>query len=300
MEKKNTKEKLKNPLTSYYTGGYKEQPQPSPGIQQKLQPQPDCGEESYEGHQRLAGRKALITGADSGIGRATAIAYAREGADIVLNYLPEEQCDAEEVACYIEKAGRKAFLLPGNLEDEHFCSKLVQEANQKLGGLDILTLVAGYQKSVDDIEKIRTEDITKTFTTNVFSLFWLIKAALPYLPAGSSIITTSSIQAFQPNPDLLDYAATKAAIIAFTRGLAKQLAPKGIRANCVAPGPIWTPLQVTEAQPKGKLAHFGQTTPLQRAGQPVELAGTYVLLASDESSYTTAEVYGVTGGHHTS
>lgn len=264
-----------------------------------MQPRPDCGEESYEGHQRLAGRKALITGGDSGIGRAAAIAYAREGADIVLNYLPEEQCDAEEVASYIEKAGRKVFLIPGNLENENFCCQLVEEANKKLGGLDILTLVAGYQKSVDDIEKIKTEDIKKTFTTNVFSLFWLIKAAIPYLPAGSSIITTSSIQAFQPNPDLLDYAATKAAIIAFTRGLGKQLASKGIRVNSVAPGPIWTPLQVTEAQPKGKLAHFGQSTPLQRAGQPVELAGTYVLLASNESSYTTAEVYGVTGGHHT-
>ena len=264
-----------------------------------MQPRPDCGEESYEGHQRLAGRKALITGGDSGIGRAAAIAYAREGADIVLNYLPEEQCDAEEVASYIEKAGRKVFLIPGNLEDENFCSQLVEEANKKLGGLDILTLVAGYQKSVDDIEKIKTEDIKKTFTTNVFSLFWLIKAAIPYLPAGSSIITTSSIQAFQPNPDLLDYAATKAAIIALTRGLGKQLASKGIRVNSVAPGPIWTPLQVTEAQPKGKLAHFGQSPPLQRAAHPLELAGTYVLLSSNESSYTTAEVYGVTGGHHT-
>lgn len=299
MEKKNTKEPLKNPLTSYYSGGYEEQPQSSPGIQQKVHPRPDCGEESYEGHQRLNGRKALITGGDSGIGRAAAIAYAREGADIVLNYLPEEQCDAEEVASYIEKAGRKVFLIPGNLEDENFCRQLVEEANKKLGGLDILTLVAGYQKSVDDIEKIKTEDIQRTFMTNVFSLFWLIKAAIPYLPAGSSIITTSSIQAFQPSPDLLDYASTKAAIIAFTRGLGKQLASKGIRVNSVAPGPIWTPLQVTEAQPEGKLAHFGQSTPLKRAGQPVELAGTYVLLASNESSYTTAEVYGVTGGQHT-
>lgn len=299
MEKKNTKEPLKNPLTSYYSGGYEEQPQSSPGIQQKVHPRPDCGEESYEGHQRLSGRKALITGGDSGIGRAAAIAYAREGADIVLNYLPEEQCDAEEVASYIEKAGRKVFLIPGNLEDENFCRQLVEETNKKLDGLDILTLVAGYQKSVDDIEKIKTEDIQRTFMTNVFSLFWLVKAAIPYLPAGSSIITTSSIQAFQPSPDLLDYASTKAAIIAFTRGLGKQLASKGIRVNSVAPGPIWTPLQVTEAQPEGKLAHFGQSTPLKRAGQPVELAGTYVLLASNESSYTTAEVYGVTGGQHT-
>ena len=179
MEKKNTKEQLKNPLTGYYTGGYKEQPQPSPGIQQKMQPRPDCGEESYEGHQRLAGRKALITGGDSGIGRAAAIAYAREGADIVLNYLPEEQCDAEEVASYIEKAGRKVFLIPGNLEDEYFCSQLVEEAYKKLGGLDILTLVAGYQKSVDDIEIRKREDIITPFSSSVLRLFWRRRAAIP-------------------------------------------------------------------------------------------------------------------------
>ncbi len=291
---------LQNPLKAYYTEAFDEQPQKSPGLQSKLHPQPDCGEESYVGHERLAGRKALVTGGDSGIGRAAAIAFAREGADVAINYLPEEQSDAEEVARYIEEAGRKVVLIPGDLKDEKFCQEMIEKAHRELDGLDILALVAGRQVSVKNIQDLPSKQLIDVFTTNVFSLFWTIKAALPHLPAGASIITTTSIQAYQPNPDLLDYAATKAAIIAFSRGLAKQLAEKGIRVNSVAPGPIWTPLQVTEAQPKGKLAKFGQSTPLKRAGEPVELAGTYVLLASNESSYTTAEVYGITGGHHTS
>lgn len=295
MEKQ---QKLHNPLTAYHTGGFDEQPQPSPGLQSKLHPAPDCGEESYTGHERLQGRKALVTGGDSGIGRAAAIAFAREGADVAINYLPEEQSDAEEVARYIEECGRKAVLIPGDLREEEFCHSLVKEALDKLGGLDILALVGGYQCSESDITKIKTESIIRTFTTNVFSLFWIMQAAVPHLPAGASVITTSSIQAYRPSPDLSDYAASKAAIMAFTRSLARQLAPKGIRVNSVAPGPIWTPLQVTEAQPKGKLPVFGQDTPLKRAGQPVELAAVYVLLASEESSYTTAEVYGVTGGNH--
>lgn len=297
--KKKMNEGLQNPLEAYYTGGYEEQPQPSPGLQSKLHPRPDCGEESYEGHERLTGRKALVTGGDSGIGRAAAIAFAREGADVAISYLPEEQSDAEEVARYIEKAGRKAVLIPGDVQDEDFCRKMVEEAREKLGGLDVLALVAGYQISVDDIEKIKTEDLLRTFTTNILSLFWIIRAAVPHLPAGSSIVTTGSIQAYRPSPDLLDYSATKAAIITFSRALGKQLAGKGIRVNSIAPGPIWTPLQVTEAQPEGKLPKFGQNTPLKRAGQPVELASAYVLLASNESSYTTAEVYGITGGQHT-
>lgn len=296
---KNNHSKLENPLNAYYTGGFEEQLQKSPGIQSQMHPKPDCGEESYRGHDKLAGRKALVTGGDSGIGRAAAIAFAREGADVAINYLPEEQSDAEEVARYIEKAGRKAVLLPGDLKEESFCQQMIQQAQETLGGLDLLVLAAGKQVSVEDIQNIRTEQITSTFSVNVFSLFWTIKAALPLLPPGSSIITTSSIQAYRPNPDLLDYAASKAAIIAFTRALARQLSSKGIRVNSVAPGPIWTPLQVTEAQPQGKLAHFGESTPLGRAGQPVELASVYVLLASSESSYTTAEVYGVTGGNHT-
>lgn len=294
------KENLQNPLNAYYAGTYDEQPQPSPGLQSKLHPLPDCGEESYIGHDRLLGRKALVTGGDSGIGRAAAIAFAREGADVAINYLPEEQSDAEEVARYIEKAGRKAVLIPGDLQEEEFCRQMVKEANEKLGGLDILALVAGYQIAVDDIEKIKTADLSRTFATNVYSLFWTVREAVPLLPPGSSIITTSSIQAYQPSKNLLDYAASKAAIIAITQGLGAQLAPKGIRVNSVAPGPIWTPLQVTEGREPGSLAEFGQKTPLKRAGQPVELASVYVLLASGESSYTTSEVYGVTGGHHTS
>lgn len=296
MEKQ---QKLKNPLTAYYTDGFEEQPQHSPGLQSKLHPLPDCGEESYQGHERLKGRKALVTGGDSGIGRAAAIAFAREGADVAINYLPEEQSDAEEVAHYIEKAGRKAVLIPGDLQSEEFCHNLVKEAREKLGGLDILALVGGYQFSEEDVTKMKTENILRTFTTNAFSLFWIIQAAVSELPAGASIITTGSIQAFRPSPNLADYAASKAAIIAITRALAKQLASKGIRVNSIAPGPIWTPLQVTEAQPEGKLPKFGQSTPLKRAGQPVELAAAFVLLASEESSYTTAEVYGITGGEHT-
>ena len=300
MENKNkSKSELENPRDEYYTGKYPEQKQEAPGVQADMKPEPDCGEKSYVGHNRLEGRKALVTGGDSGIGRAAAIAYAREGADVAINYMPSEQKDAEEVAEWIEKAGRKAVLIPGDLKDEAFCKKLVDEAYKKLGGLDILALVAGKQTAVENIEDLPTEQLVETFETNVFSLFWIIKAALPYLPAGATIITTSSIEGFNPNPHLLDYAATKAAIIAFTRALAKQLAQKGIRVNSVAPGPVWTALQVTGGQPTDKLPDFGKSTPLGRAGQPAELAGVYVLLASPESSFTTAEVYGVTGGNHT-
>ncbi|MCD8079479.1 MAG: SDR family oxidoreductase [Bacteroides sp.] len=292
-------EEMQNPLHEYREEGYPEQLQKAPGIQKEMNPVPDCGEETYIGHGRLKGRKALVTGGDSGIGRAAAIAYAKEGADVAINYLPSEQKDAEDVAKVIEKAGQKAILIPGDISDEEFCKEMIEEANASLGGLDILTLVAGKQVAKEDILEITTEQLTATFATNVFSLFWIVKAAIPYLPEGATIITTSSIQAFQPSPTLVDYAATKSAIVAFTRALAKQLAPKGIRVNSVAPGPIWTALQVSGGQPQDKLPKFGQDTPLKRAGQPVELAAIYVLLASQESSYVTAEVYGVTGGNHT-
>lgn len=298
MKKEEEKYTL-NPLDAYYNGDYEKQPQHAPGIQSEMNPRPDCGEKSYKGHNRLTGRKALITGADSGIGRAAAIAFAREGADIALNYLPEEQSDAEEVAHYIEEAGRKAVLIPGDLKDENFCQQLVKEAGEKLEGLDILALIAGKQVSTKNIADLSTQQLVETFQTNVFSLYWMVKAALSYLKPGSSIITTSSIQAFDPNPDLTDYAATKAAIVSFTRSMGKQLASKGIRVNSIAPGPIWTPLQISGAQPQEAIPHFGQNTPLKRAGQPAELAAAYVLLASNESTYTTAEVYGITGGHHT-
>lgn len=294
----NRKKNLPNPLDQYYTGEFPLKKQSAPGLQSKMEPVPDCGEESYVGHGRLKDRKALVTGGDSGIGRAVAIAYAREGADVAINYLPSEQKDAEEVAGLIREAGRKAVLIPGDLSDEEFCKQMVQEANRQLEGLDILALIAGKQVAVDNIEELTTEQFKKTFETNVFSLFWIVKEALPLLPPGSTIITTSSTQAYQPGNELLDYAATKSAIIAFTRGLAKQIAPKGIRANIVAPGPVWTPLQVVGGQPDEKIPEFGQNTPLKRAGQPVELAAVYVLLASPESSFTTAEVYGVTGGNH--
>lgn len=294
----NRKKNLPNPLDQYYTGEFPLKKQSAPGLQSKMEPVPDCGEESYVGHGRLKDRKALVTGGDSGIGRAVAIAYAREGADVAINYLPSEQKDAEEVAGLIREAGRKAVLIPGDLSDEEFCKQMVQEANRQLEGLDILALIAGKQVAVDNIENLTTEQFKKTFETNVFSLFWTVKEALPLLPPGSTIITTSSTQAYQPGNELLDYAATKSAIIAFTRGLAKQIAPKGIRANIVAPGPVWTPLQVVGGQPDEKIPEFGQNTPLKRAGQPVEVAAVYVLLASPESSFTTAEVYGVTGGNH--
>ncbi|MCD8165066.1 MAG: SDR family oxidoreductase [Bacteroides sp.] len=297
--KKKIHEGLINPLSEYYTGGYPKQVQKAPGVQEETTPVPDCGEETYVGNNRLKGRKALITGGDSGIGRAVAIAFAREGADIVVNYLPSEQKDADSLAELLEKEGHKVYLVPGDLSEEKFSRELVKTAVDKMGGLDIMALVAGKQVAQKSIQDITTEQLVNTFATNVFSLFWIAQAALPHMPAGSTIVTTTSIQAYQPSPTLVDYAATKGAIMDFTRALAKQVAEKGIRANSVAPGPIWTALQVSGGQPQEKLPEFGQDTPLKRAGQPVELAGVYVYLASNESSYVTAEVYGVTGGNHT-
>ena len=288
--------KLENPLNQFFTEDFPKQYQEPPALQSKMDPRPDCGEESYQGNEQLVGRKALVTGGDSGIGRAAAIAYAREGADIVLNYLPEEESDAQEVKQLIEQAGRKAILIPGDLSDEAFCKQLVDQAHKELGGLDILALIAGKQQAVEDILELSTEQLRQTFEINVFSLFWVVKAALPYLPEGSSIITTSSVQGYNPSANLLDYASTKFAINGFSRGLAKQLAPKGIRVNVVAPGPIWTPLQISGGQPSEAIPTFGQDTPLQRAGQPVELSDIYVFLASTKSSYVTAQIYGITGG----
>lgn len=290
---------LINPLTKYYNGLFPLQHQKMPGVQENMRPEPDCGEESYQGCGKLKGRKALVTGGDSGIGRAAAIAYAREGADVAINYLPSEKEDAEEVKTLIEKSGQQAVLIPGDVSDENFCAEMVETAVSELGGLDILTLVAGKQQFVKDILDLDTKQLRQTFETNVFSMYWTVKAALPHMEAGSSIITTSSVQAYQPGEMLLDYAATKSAIIAFTKALASQIAEKGIRANCVAPGPIWTALQIVGGQPDEKIPTFGQDTLLKRAGQPVELAPVYVLLASDESSYTTAQVYSVTGGMYT-
>lgn len=287
---------LSNPTTLYYHEDFELQPQEKPGIQAKMHPLPDCGEKSYLGHGRLAGRKALITGGDSGIGRAAAIAYAREGADVAINYLPEEQEDAEEVKGLIEEAGQKAVLIPGDIMNEKFCKELVEKAVKELGGLDTLVHVAGYQQYNKDLSTMSSEQLIQTFTVNVFAMYWITQAALPHLKPGAAIITTSSVQAYQPSEILLDYAASKCAIVGFTKALAKQLGPKGIRVNCVAPGPFWTPLQICGGQDPENIPEFGQETPLKRAGQPVELAGVYVLLASEESTYTTAMVYGATGG----
>lgn len=294
----NYQSKMQDPRNQYYTGEYPKQKQPAPGVQAKMDPVPDCGESSYVGSGRLEGRKALVTGGDSGIGRAAAIAYAREGADVVINYLPAEQEDAEQVKVLIEEAGRKAVLIPGDLSDEKFARSLVQQAIKELGGLDILALVAGKQTAVEEIAELTSEQFQKTYAVNVFALFWITQEALPHLKPGASIVTTSSIQAYQPSPHLLDYASTKAAILNYSRGLAKQVAEKGIRVNVVAPGPIWTALQISGGQTQDKIPQFGQQTPMKRAGQPAELAPVYVYLASQESSYVTAEVHGVCGGEH--
>ncbi|WP_397430800.1 SDR family oxidoreductase [Planococcus sp. CPCC 101016] len=290
---------IPNPRTQYTTEDFPKQYQEPPALQNKMSPLPDCGETSYTGSGRLKGRKALVTGGDSGIGRAAAIAYAREGADVAINYLPVEQPDAEEVKKLIEAEGRKAILIPGDLSDESFCKELVEKANSELGGLDLLALVAGKQQAVESIMDLSTEQLEKTFQVNVYSLYWTVKAALPHLSEGATIITTTSVEGFDPNPILLDYAATKFAIIGFTKALSKQLAEKGIRVNSVAPGPIWTALQISGGQPQENIPEFGKgtpETPLGRAGQPVELASTYVFLASTDSSYVTGQIYGITGG----
>jgi NAD(P)-dependent dehydrogenase (short-subunit alcohol dehydrogenase family) len=287
---------LQDPTKQYPQPKFDHQPQNVPGLDSKLTPKADHGETSYIGHGRLRNRNALVTGGDSGIGRATAIAFAREGADVAINYLPEEESDAKEVIALIEAEGRKAFALPGDLSDEKFCRRLIKDAHQKLGGLDILAAVAGKQHAVDKIADITTEQFEQTYRVNVTALFWLCQEALPLMPPGGSIITTASIQATHPSPSLLDYAPTKAAILAFSRALARQVAEDGIRVNCVAPGPIWTPLQTSGGQPDKKIPDFGSETPMKRPGQPVELAPLYVLLASQESSYVTGEVYGATGG----
>lgn len=288
-----------NPLTKYYHQDYPVQSQAEPGLQANLDPIPDAGETSYHGFGQLKGKKALVTGGDSGIGRATAIAFAREGADVAINYLPEERADAQEVKHWIEEAGQTAVLIPGDLKSEDFNKKLVETAYQKLHGLDILALIAGKQQAETDITNLSTQNIKETFETNVYPILWTVKAAMKYLKPGASIITTTSIQAYQPSPFLLDYAATKGAIHTLTQALSAQLAERGIRVNTVAPGPIWTPLQVVGGQPQENIPKFGQNTPLQRAGQPVELAPVYVFLASDHASYVTGQSYGVTGGDFT-
>jgi NAD(P)-dependent dehydrogenase (short-subunit alcohol dehydrogenase family) len=261
-----------------------------------MNPRPDHGETSYKGSGKLLGRKALITGGDSGIGRATAIAFAREGADIAINYLPAEESDAKEVVDLVRREGRKIVALPGDLRDEAFCTKLVSDAISGLGGLDLLVNVAGKQHAVQSITDITSEQFDATMKTNIYAMFWLTKAAVPHMPPGSAIINTTSIQAYNPSAELLDYASTKGAIKTFTESLAKQLVPKGIRVNAVAPGPYWTPLQPSGGQLPEKLTSFGDECPMGRPGQPVEIAPTYVLLASAQSSFSTGQILASTGG----
>jgi NAD(P)-dependent dehydrogenase (short-subunit alcohol dehydrogenase family) len=288
---------LQNPLTKYPGPPFKPQRQDPPGLALKMDPQPDHGEKSYKGSGKLAGRKALITGGDSGIGRAAAIAFAREGADVAFGYLPVEQPDADEVIELIQAEGRKVIPLPGDIRDEAFCQKLVADAVKGLGGLDILVSNAAKQTYQESISDITTEQFDATFRTNVYAMFWITKAALPHLQPGSTIICTTSINAYDPSPGILDYAMTKGAIAIFIKGLSKQLIKKGIRVNGVAPGPIWTPLQPSGGQSPDKLVTFGNDVPFHRPGQPAELAATYVLLASNDSSYVSGEIHGVTGGH---
>lgn len=261
-----------------------------------MEPRPDHGESSYKGSGRLTGRKALITGGDSGMGRAAAIAYAREGADVAINYLPAEEPDAQEVVALIRAAGRKAVAIAGDLREEAFCKKLVAEAVSGLGGLDIVVSNAARQQTHESILDISTEQFDWTMKTNIYAPFWIIKAALPHLQPGSCIIATASVQAYEPSAELHDYAQTKAATANFVKSLAKQLAPKGIRVNGVAPGPVWTPLQVSGGATQEKLVSFGEQTPFKRPGQPAELASIYVQLADPGGSYATGQIYGSSGG----
>ncbi len=288
--------RMQDPRKQYPQPPFPKQPQQAPGVARAMDPKPDHGENSYRGHGRLAGRRALVTGADSGIGRAAAIAFAREGADVAIVHLPSEEADAKEVVRLIEAEGRKALSLAGDIGEERFCEALVAETVRSLGGFDILVINAAKQETQPAIADITTAQFDQTMRTNVYAMFWIAKAAVPHLKPGASIITTASVQAYNPSPALLDYATTKAAIVAFSQALAKQLVGKGIRVNVVAPGPFWTPLQPSGGQTQEKVQQFGGQVPLGRPGQPVELAPVYVLLASQEASYITGEVYGATGG----
>ncbi|MGS0687321.1 SDR family oxidoreductase [Nakamurella sp. GG22] len=269
---------------------------PEPGRTSEMEDQPDHGEESYRGANRLTGKRAVITGGDSGIGRAVALAFAREGADVVISYLDAEEDDARETVRLVEDAGRRAVTVPGDLQQEQECQRLIDTAVDQLGGIDILVNNAAYQMAQPGgIEDITTEQFDRVLKTNLYAMFWLCKKAIPHMEPGSSIINTSSIQATTPSPDLLDYATTKAGIVNFTKALAQMLANKGIRVNSVAPGPIWTPL-IPATMTEEKVDSHGEGVPLGRAGQPAEVAPAFVFFASQESSYITAEVLGVTGG----
>lgn len=287
---------MQDPRAQYPQPPFPRQPQPVPGLAKEMEPQPDHGETSYVGSGKLKGRKALITGGDSGVGRAAAIAFAREGADVAISYLDAEQPDADEVIALIEAEGRNALALPGNITDEAWCREMVAKTVSALGGIDILVINAGHQQSREDVSKVTSADFDETMKTNLYALHWIAQAAVPHLPAGASVITTASVQAYDPSATLLDYATTKAGMVAYTKALAKQLIEKGIRANVVAPGPFWTALQSSGGQPPEAVETFGSKSQFGRPGQPVELSAVYVLLASQEASFISGEVYGVTGG----
>lgn len=285
-----------NIVDKYPKPPFEKQKQPWPGLAKNMNPVPDHGEKSYKGTGRMKGRKALITGGDSGIGRAAAIAFAREGADVAINYFPAEEADAEEVIDLMKKEGVKAIALPGDLKQEEFCKRLIHEAIDKLGGLDVLVCNAGRQQFCESITDLTTEEFDATMKTNIYAPFWMIREAVPHLKPGSVIIGTTSVQAYDPSPDLYDYAQTKAATMSYVKSLAKQLGPKGIRVNGVSPGAVWTPLQISGGQPQEKIEKFGGDNALGRPGQPAELASIYVQLAANDSSFTTGNIYGAGGG----
>ncbi len=290
-----SKKKMQNPLEQYDQPPFSEQEKIAvPGTEREMNPKADHGEDSYKGSGKLKGRKAVITGGDSGIGRAVAIAFAREGADVLISYLNEAE-DARTTAKYVEDAGRKAVLVAGDISSEAHCKTIIEKAVKELGGIDILVNNAAYQMSHESLQELSAEELDRTFKTNIYAMFYLCKEAEPHLKPGSTIINTSSVNAYRPSPGLLAYAATKGAIQNFTAGLGQLWGEKGIRVNCVAPGPVWTPL-IPSTMPPDKVESFGQDTPLKRPGQPAELAAVYVLLASDDSSYMTASTVQVTGG----
>ena len=287
---------LTDPRSKHRREPFPEQRQPWPALASRMNPPPDHGESSYRGSGKLTGRRALVTGGDSGIGRAAAIAFAREGADVAINYYPTEEPDARDVVALIRQAGRKAVAVPGDIRTREACEKVVSQAAGQLGGLDILVNNAAYQQSKESIFEVSDEQFDQTFKTNIYAPFRLSKAAIPLMKPGAVIINTISVNSYDPEIELLDYASTKGALLIFTKALAKQMAKRGIRVNAVAPGPIWTPLQVAGGQLPGKMGEFGQETPLGRAGQPAELAALYVALASDDTSFTTGGVFGANGG----
>ena len=299
MSKTQNQYEIQDPREQYPRPPFPKQPQPAPGLTEKMDPEPDHGERSYVGLGRMKGRKALLTGGDSGIGRAAAIAYAREGAAVCINYLAPESPDAQSLKALVEKEGGTLHLIPGDLKDEQFCERLVADAHERMGGLDVLVINAGKQQFQESIQDITTEQFDETYKTNVYAMFWLSKAAAPLLPPGGSIINVTSIQGYKPSANLLDYASTKWAIIGFTKALAKQLIERGIRVNAVAPGPFWTPLQPSGGQPQSSIEKFGAQVPYGRPGQPAEIAPMFVFLATQESGYSTGEVFGSTGGDPT-